>query len=79
MFSFKEIAGHSYERHTFPVGKPYVKLIKEDFKIIGKKAREEINKAYTKGFNPDYILDKDLKQPKFELGKDGILKFIPEK
>lgn len=76
-FTFKDIVGHPYESHyDAPKGyKPYVKYIKEDFKIADRKAREEVQKAYTKGYTPDYILDNNVKQPKFEL-KDGILCFV---
>ena len=75
-YSIKELASHPYECHyVAPKSyKPYVKYIREDFKVVGKKAKEEIQKAYTKGYTPDYILDNNAKQPKFEL-KEGILTF----
>lgn len=79
-YTIKELASHPWERNTWPPykSKAYVQYIREDFKIIDRVAKAEIQKAYTKGFTPEYILDPSAKHPKFELGKDGVLHFVHE-
>ena len=79
-YPIKELMSHGGDRNYIAPqnNKPYCIAVREDFKLIAKKAKEEMNKAYTRGFSPNYVLSDKERQPKFEL-KDGILAFVDEK
>lgn len=76
-FPIKELCSHGGERSYCPPAnnKPYCKFVKEDLKLIRKKAMAERNAAYTKKYSPNYILEPKERQPEFEM-KNNILCFV---
>ena len=76
-FTIKELSGHPWEStYIAPKNyKPYVKLIKEDFKHVDNKAKAEMYKAFSSGFTADYILGHSEKDPVFDWN-NGFLTFV---
>ena len=57
--------------------KNFVQL-KAHFKRLEQHAREQAQRVYQSGIDPDYIVRTDVKEPHFEWQND-LLVFIPDK
>lgn len=52
--------------------------LKAHFRRLEQHAREQLQKAFQHGIDPEYIIKTEVKEPRFEW-QNGLLVFVPDK